>query len=617
MRFFSTLSTRVLALIVVVLAVSFTVVLNMTGQSLRQTSDRDFEQQARLFTEFLAQQINTGTRLKRAAMIDPQLTGALSTEGLNLIGLRVIHVEGEEVARRAREDALLRDLDRLAAPDFDAATSFSFDGDYGLSRTPIILGAGADAVVVGELATIWDRGPANAALADLQNALARYMAIAGLVAALATFLALYVVVKRPLHRTVAALKDALSGAEKVDFPKSSTAEIREISNAAKDFYGNMQAQNRLLLDLSEVINAAKGGDFSKRLAVEEESGASARGMLNELMDTIDHGLAKTLEALQRLADRDLSTRMEGEFQGAFGDLQSAMNTTLGNLRATLSSISTASGDVRSTSGALSEATNTLAIRTQSTASELAEAITAITQIEDSITATRDLTDQARTYTVSAADEARQGASVVNETIEAITEIHRYSGEIEQIVSLIDDVAFQTSLLALNAGVEAARAGEEGRGFGVVAQEVRALAMRASESASKIRLLITESADKVAEGVDRAGNAGEAITGIVGSVGQAVELISSINTQINEQTARLGQVSKAIGRIDTATQQNAAMVEETTAAAEDLAKRASETSDRVSSFSMSSSNPQTASPGATRGEEAGELASPAPPSRRVA
>jgi methyl-accepting chemotaxis protein len=186
-------------------------------------------------------------------------------------------------------------------------------------------------------------------------------------------------------------------------------------------------------------------------------------------------------------------------------------------------------------------------------------------------------------------QSEDGSSVMRETIDAMQSIKESSSQISDIVSIIDGIAFQTNLLALNAAVEAARAGEHGRGFAVVASEVRALAGKSADAAKDIKVLIEESVTRVAKGTALAEQSGEVLSGITGSIEQVAEMIEAIANASNEQSIGINQVNKAIADIDVITQQNAALVEETTAAAESLNHEANELRQNMDFFKTGQSN----------------------------
>ena len=182
-------------------------------------------------------------------------------------------------------------------------------------------------------------------------------------------------------------------------------------------------------------------------------------------------------------------------------------------------------------------------------------------------------------------EAEESGAVVQGTVSAMTEIERSSDQISQIIGVIDDIAFQTNLLALNAGVETARAGDAGKGFAVVASEVRALAQRSSAAAKEIKTLIGTSTQHVGRGVDQVGCAGEALASIVNRVAHISTLVSDIAAGASEQSTGLAEINIGVTQLDQVTQQNAAMVEESTAASHSLHQEASDLAALVARFAL--------------------------------
>ena len=195
----------------------------------------------------------------------------------------------------------------------------------------------------------------------------------------------------------------------------------------------------------------------------------------------------------------------------------------------------------------------------------------------------------------AKQEARNSGEVVQSAVSAMTEIEESSNKISQIISVIDDIAFQTNLLALNAGVEAARAGEAGRGFAVVASEVRALAQRSSDAAMEIKTLISDSSGQVARGVDLVGKAGDALQSIVSQVTHISQLVSGIAEGAAEQSTGLNEINTGVTQLDQVTQQNAAMVEEATAAGHMLKTDAGKLAELVAHFKIAMAAAQLAAP----------------------
>ncbi|MCX7282879.1 MAG: globin-coupled sensor protein [Novosphingobium sp.] len=289
-------------------------------------------------------------------------------------------------------------------------------------------------------------------------------------------------------------------------------------------------------------------------------------------------------ALQAMAQGDFATRIP-ELPAAFAELQKHLDGmrvqvsgVLGDVAQTSSSVDVGAQEIR-------QASDDLARRTEKQAASLEEASAAMTTLASTVQSAANDAVHMHDSVQQAHGEAKKGGEVVSEAVLAMNDIQHSAQEIGKIISVIDGIAFQTNLLALNAGVEAARAGEAGKGFAVVATEVRALAQRTADAASDIKTLIGASSTQVERGVNLVGHTGEAFALIVQQVGHVAELASSIATMAHEQATNIGHVRETVREMDVMTQQNAAMVEEATAAARSLANEADRLSTLVSRFRL--------------------------------
>jgi methyl-accepting chemotaxis protein len=304
-------------------------------------------------------------------------------------------------------------------------------------------------------------------------------------------------------------------------------------------------------------------------------------------------------SLKRLAEGDLTASIGQPFAPDYEQLRADFNVAMDKLLSAMKTIVTNAGAIRSGAGEISQAADDLSRRTEQQAASLEETAAALDQITATVKKTAEGAGQANHAVVGARSDAEASGQVVREAVAAMGEIEKSAKQISQIIGVIDEIAFQTNLLALNAGVEAARAGDAGRGFAVVASEVRALAQRSSEAAKEIKGLISTSSQHVETGVELVGQAGKALSQIVTKVGEISTLIAEIAASAQEQATGLAQVNTAINEMDQVTQQNAAMVEQSTAASHSLTQEAEELSRLVNRFRT--------------GEE--PLAAPAPPTRR--
>ena len=290
----------------------------------------------------------------------------------------------------------------------------------------------------------------------------------------------------------------------------------------------------------------------------------------------------------RIAQGDLSAVIKVDRQDEFGDLLrslAVMNESLGRMvhqvRQSTDSIATASSEI-------AQGNNDLAQRTELTSSNLQSTASSMAQLTSNVQNSADNARQASTLAANASSVAEKGGTVVKQVVFTMEEINASSKKIADIIGVIDGIAFQTNILALNAAVEAARAGEQGRGFAVVASEVRSLAQRSAEAAKEIKMLIGTSVDKVASGTKLVSDAGVTMSDIVQSVRKVADVIGEITAASAEQSSGIAHVNQAIGTLDQMTQQNAALVEQSAAAAESLRDQANQMAQAVSVFKLSDS-----------------------------
>ncbi|HEX7876124.1 MAG TPA: methyl-accepting chemotaxis protein [Sphingobium sp.] len=291
------------------------------------------------------------------------------------------------------------------------------------------------------------------------------------------------------------------------------------------------------------------------------------------------------DGLSALAQGDLSVRVNADLTGPFAGLKSDFNRAVSELADAMRTVMTATHSINTSASEIRHASNDLSRRTEEQAASLEETAAAVTEITSTIHDTAKGAYRANEVVGETRIEAERSGDVVHRAITAMGGIEKASAEISEIISVIDGIAFQTSLLALNAGVEAARAGEAGRGFAVVASEVRLLAQRSAEAATDVKKRILASAAQVDTGVALVSETGETLDRIVGKVSELSDLIAVIAQSADRQATTLQQVNTAVSDIDAVTQQNAAMVEEATAAARSLAGEADTLAQDVSRFRL--------------------------------
>ncbi len=310
----------------------------------------------------------------------------------------------------------------------------------------------------------------------------------------------------------------------------------------------------------------------------EVAKAEAARQLADVVDGIGRGL-------DQLAAGALTFRLKESFAAEYEKLRTDFNGAMAKLADTLTVVATNTSAIRSGTGEISTAADDLSRRTEQQAASLEETAAALDEVTATVKKTSQSANHARDVVGAAKSGAEHSGQVVRRAVEAMTAIERSSTEIGQIIGVIDEIAFQTNLLALNAGVEAARAGEAGRGFAVVASEVRALAQRSAEAAKEIKALITTSREQVGQGVGLVGDTGQALERILGQVVELASIVTEIAASAQEQAAGLDQINTAINQMDQVTQQNAAMVEQSTAASHALSRETEELSSLVGRFQL--------------------------------
>ncbi len=414
------------------------------------------------------------------------------------------------------------------------------------------------------------------------------------------------VARKGIIRPIRDLTDAMTCLAKGDLDGSAVDasrkdEIGEMGRAVDVFRQNAIAMNQLKAQeavlherssdlqssIAAVVASAVAGDFTARIRKDYQSEDLNRfaGSVNELVSSVDTAVSEVRRVIAALADADLTQTMEGQFQGAFAELQGNVNATMVTLRATMHNVRGAAGTINNNSAELSSAANDLSKRTEQQAASLEETAAALDEITATVRAASARSNEARDMVHQTKQSASKSGDIVRSAVTAMGRIEESSNKISQIIGVIDEIAFQTNLLALNAGVEAARAGEAGRGFAVVAQEVRELAQRSANAAKEIKTLISTSASEVEGGVSLVRSTGDALLEIENLVNRVNEHVESIATAAKEQSMALAEINSSVNHMDQMTQKNAAMVEETTAASETLAEESRQLQTILQNFKL--------------------------------
>ncbi len=326
----------------------------------------------------------------------------------------------------------------------------------------------------------------------------------------------------------------------------------------------------------EIIQAVLAGASDRRIATngKRDNLLLLAQSVNELIDRLSATVAETVSVVGRAVEGDLTTRMDvGDKSGDFKALAVSVNSMIQAMTDVVAGLTKTCQAVQSGAEEISRGNLDLSRRTEEQASSLVETTSSMEQMTTRVKDNADNAVQANQLAMAAREHAERGGSVVGAAVAAMSEISAASGKIAEIIGVIDEIAFQTNLLALNAAVEAARAGEQGRGFAVVASEVRNLASRSAGAAKEIKTLIQDSVGKVSEGTKLVDESGKVLGEIVTRVKKVTDVMAEIAGSSREQASGIEQVNRTVSSMDAATQQNAALVEEASAAAQALTEQA--------------------------------------------
>jgi methyl-accepting chemotaxis protein len=329
-------------------------------------------------------------------------------------------------------------------------------------------------------------------------------------------------------------------------------------------------------ELHQVIAAVTAGNLDNRITLEgkREFFLSLSKGINELVDAIASVVVEVRGVVAAANQGDLTRRIDTRDKaGLLVEIGSGINDLTSNLGALVSQAKKAASEVSRGADEISQGNANLSQRTEETASSLEETASSMEEMTSTVKQNADNAGHASKLALAARDQAEKGGAVVSKAVKAMVDINDASKKIADIIGVIDGIAFQTNLLALNAAVEAARAGEQGRGFAVVATEVRNLAGRSATAAKEIKALIQDSVHKVNEGSNLVTQSGATLEQIVNSVKKVTDIVSEIAAASNEQSVGIEQVNKAVMQLDELTQQNAALVEEASAASQAMAEQA--------------------------------------------
>ncbi|WP_428512025.1 methyl-accepting chemotaxis protein [Roseovarius sp.] len=535
--------------------------LNLKSMSMEQQAEDEV-----FIADMLANQMRAPIQFKDGDRIAEVYASATERDA-SLIAVEVVHVSGEQLAEYAARSTKSPQVQAMIARALaDKELAHAGEGDTHAVAVPVMAKDGI--TLLGAVGFLWDNGTFIAAQKMQILQVLGTSAVVALGGLVAIFFAISHLVTGPI--------------------KSLSSAMRAV--ASHDYTANIPGINRG----DEIGVMAQGLQQFRDTLARDEAETRARHESTTLRQKLLHHLG---ERMSRLASgrTDCSINL-GDFEGLDSDhieIGKNFNEVVASLRKMLTTIVSTAESVRTSSQEISEVAEDQSKRSEAQAATLEESAAAIEELNNSVQTTATLAVDANERIADNKKRAATGGDVVGKTVKAMRDIEESSQQITAIIGVIDDIAFQTNLLALNAGVEAARAGDSGRGFAVVASEVRALAQRASDSANEIKELIMRSSEHVTEGSDLANQAGAALSDIIDGVNHVSDLVSQIATGSSEQAANLAEIKESVTELDKVTQQNAAVIEESSAASRSLSNEAQRMTDILRQFSLDELSEDTA------------------------
>lgn len=350
----------------------------------------------------------------------------------------------------------------------------------------------------------------------------------------------------------------------------------------------LQSVRDLITEASELAEAAQKGDL-KHQADETRFAGEFKEIIsgmNRMMRAFSEPMQILIMILEQLKEGRLDVHCTIPYKGAYLQMQDALNASISAFNSLLGNVKIAASEVSAGAKQVSGASQTLSQTSAEQASAVEQVTTSITELSAQTRENAAQSAQASHLASETKSHADSGNVSMQEMLEAIDNIGKSAQNISKIIKAIDGIAFQTNILALNAAVEAARAGQYGKGFSVVADEVRNLATKSANAAHETAELIETSVQKVKTGMEIAEQTAEKFAVITANTAQVANFLEIIGDSSNQQASAISQIDQAIQQIANSTQNNSATSEETAASSEELSGQAQTLLNAVNRFRLS-------------------------------
>lgn len=527
-------------------------------------------------SETLAARFGPAIKFKQNKSIIKTFDEIVKDPSSALSGYLILDKDGKTVLSSSGEEYAKLDFDQIQSElilDNSEVSHQILDGRF-VTYSDIIFKKPEN--IIGKVVVFWNYSAVNKTV----NSMVMNTIIIGLLIILMTSTLLWVIfskmVSKPVSNLTSDMNSLVAGNTDMKFDMAKrTDEIGKMFQAVIVFRDAAIEKENL-----ELASETSRVRVEQERAERESQKADDAMKLNEAIEALASGLAS-------LSDGNLTTHIDKAFDGNLDLLRSDFNSSVAKLNTIMSQINTVSVDLRDSSSEIANATSNLSQRTESQAATIEETSAALEEITVTVTQTSERAKEVAAKAKEAQSDTEQSSMIVADAILAMEGIERASGNIKNILNVMDEIAFQTNLLALNAGVEAARAGEAGKGFAVVAQEVRELAQRSATAAKEIKELIAESSREVSNGVDLVNKTSEALSKISGNVTLVNTEINIISNGAADQLLGIQEINNSMSIMDNVTQQNAAMVEENTAVTHEMSDKVSALAQMVSTFQTDS------------------------------